>query len=391
MTGKTGPFGLERQQFLGITAAIGAITAVGSSLSLGMPLLALVLEQRGVSSSAIGINTATAGIASLITGPFVPALAARVGAAKLLLFAAVTATLCFPLFYVFESYWVWFGLRFAFHSAINTAFILSEFWINALAPPGRRGLLMGIYGTVLSMGFAVGPVILGLVGSDGALPFVIGTMVLGLSVLPVLAALKADPPMDGHAHGSIFRYLALVPLATFAAFAMGSVESGLLSFLAIYGLRLGFAETVATMLVTALAVGNILSQVPLGLLADRMDKRKLLLGLGTVGTVAAFLLPSMSGSLPGLLLALMTVGGVTAGLYTVGLTHLGARLKGAELASANAAFVFMYALGMLAGPTAMGAGMDILDPHGLVLVAGVFLFGYAILALVRIRTAAPRG
>lgn len=389
MSAATGLFGLTRRQILGITAAIGAITAVGSALSLGMPLLAIVLENRGVGTSAIGVNTAMAGIASLVSGPFVPRIAARFGAARVLLASLLIATVCFPFFYVFDAFWVWFLLRLVFHSAINTAFILSEFWINALAPPDRRGLLMGIYGTVLSIGFAVGPLVLALVGSDGWAPFVVGTAVLALSLLPVLAALEADPPMEGEHQGSIFRYLALVPLATFAAFTMGSVESGLLSFLPIYGLRLGYAEATAALLVTSLAIGNIVSQVPLGLLADRIDKRKLLLGLAVVGGVAAVGLPAVAGSVAGLVLALMTIGGVTAGLYTVGLTHLGARLRGAQLASANAAFVFMYAVGMLVGPAGMGAGLDVWEPHGLAVVVAVLLLGYAALAAVRIRRAGP--
>jgi hypothetical protein len=47
-------------------------------------------------------------------------------------------------------------------------------------------------------------------------------------------------------------------------------------------------------------------------------------------------------------------GGSVAGLYTVGLAHLGDKLHGSDLASANAAFVFCYALGMLVGPQTIG-------------------------------------
>ena len=50
-----------------------------------------------------------------------------------------------------------------------------------------------------------------------------------------------------------------------------------------------------------------------------------------------------------------TWGGSVAGLYTVGLSHLGSRLSGSDLAAANAAFVFCYAVGTVAGPQAIGA------------------------------------
>lgn len=377
---------LDRHALLGIGAAIGAISAVGTSISLGLPLLGIVLEQRGVSSSAIGISSAMAGVASVVVTPFVPGWAVRVGAARLLAVMVVLATLTFPLFYVFDSYWAWFPLRFVFHGAINGAFILSEFWISALAPPKKRGLILGIYATVLSLGFSVGPVILALVGSEGVTPFVIGTAVLGLSVLPVLAALGADPSMEGGSERGFAKFLLLVPLASFAALTMGATESGVMSFVAIYGLRIGLEERTAALLVTAVAVGNIVSQIPLGMISDRMDRRRLLLIIAAVGAVLSALIP-VAASQPWLLAAVLAAwGGVAAGLYTVGLAHLGARLTGADLASANAGFIFMYALGMLAGPAAVGAGMDLWDPHGLAVVSTGFLAAYAVLAAVRIRT-----
>jgi MFS family permease len=372
-------------RIIGIAAAIGAISAVGTSLSLGLPLLAVLLESRGVPASMIGLNTAMAGVASIAVTPFAPALAHRFGTAPLLAVVLVLATLTFPLFYVFDSIWVWFLLRLVFHGCINVAFILSEFWINALAPEHRRGLVLGIYATVLSAGFAVGPVILGVVGVDGFTPFLIGALMMGAGALPVLFALGSNPVMDEKPDRSILRFVMLVPLATFAAFTMGAAESGVFSFIAIYGLRIGFDATTAAMLVSAVAIGNVVSQIPLGILSDRVDRRRLLCALAAIGTIVSLTIPFAAGSTVLILTALIVWGAVIAGLYTVGLTHLGARLSGTDLASANAAFILMYSLGMLVGPAAIGAGMDVWNPHGLAIVAAAFTGAYAILAAVRIR------
>ena len=51
-------------------------------------------------------------------------------------------------------------------------------------------------------------------------------------------------------------------------------------------------------------------------------------------------------------------GGGIGSLYAVGLAHLGSRYSGPDLASANAAFIMLYALGMLGGPPIAGFGMD---------------------------------
>ncbi|WP_181707811.1 MFS transporter [Chthonobacter rhizosphaerae] len=381
---------LDSTRRLGIAAAIGATTAVGTSLGLGLPLLAIVLESRGISSSAIGINTAMAGVAALAVTPFVARFARAVGAAQLLLLALLVATAAFPLFFLASDLWMWFPLRFVFHGAITMAFVLSEFWINALAPDGKRGLILGIYATVLSLGFSVGPAVLGLVGTEGFMPFALGTMVLGLSAVPVLFALRANPPMEEKPRGNFLRYLTLVPLATFAGFTFGATDSGILGFIALYGLRLGYDTADAALMVSAVAIGNVVSQIPLGLLADRVDRRKLLAVIAAIATVGMALLPTVADD-KWLTFGLLTVwGGVVAGLYTVGLVHLGARLKGSDLAAANAGFVFMYALGMLVGPALVGAGMDAWNPHGLAVVEATILAAYTALAVWRIATTSNR-
>ena len=77
-------------------------------------------------------------------------------------------------------------------------------------------------------------------------------------------------------------------------------------------------------------------------------------------------------------------GGVVAGLYTVGLAHLGSKLSGRDLASANAAFVLCYGIGMLAGPQAIGIGMDLLGNQGFAWTLAVFFALYVALAGFRL-------
>ncbi|WP_053239667.1 MFS transporter [Pleomorphomonas koreensis] len=377
--------GFDRRRLAGLAAAIGAISAVGTSLSLGMPLLAVILEQRGHSGSVIGLVTVAAGVAALLSTPFVPVLTRRFGAAWVLLMAVVLGTATFPLFYLFDSIAVWFVLRFIFSLCLNTAFIVSEFWINALAPAAKRGFVMGVYATILSVGFAAGPAILSVVGSEGWLPFAIGTGLMALSILPIIAGFKADPPMHEGTGGNFLHFLTVVPLATLAAFTVGAVESSVMSFSPVYGLRLGYSEQVAALLVMAAALGNIVAQLPLGMLSDRMDRRRLLLYVALGGIASALATAAVSSDWRLLMPVIGLWGGLVSGLYAVGLTHLGARLSGADLASANAAFVFMYSAGMLVGPGLTGVGMDAMGPQGLVVVTVAILAGYAAFAARRIR------
>ncbi|MEP4115739.1 MAG: MFS transporter, partial [Nitratireductor sp.] len=56
-------------RWLALGAAIASISAVGMAIGLGMPLLSVILENRGFSATAIGINTGVAGLASIAMAP----------------------------------------------------------------------------------------------------------------------------------------------------------------------------------------------------------------------------------------------------------------------------------------------------------------------------------
>ncbi|MDR3373876.1 MAG: MFS transporter [Ancalomicrobiaceae bacterium] len=386
----------QRTHIFALAAMISSAAAVGAGISLGLPLLSLVLEARGVSGAMIGLNTAMAGIASLVVIPFVTPLAARIGAWRLLIGALLTTGVSFYGFHIVENYWGWFPLRLVFHGSLTVAFVMSEFWINSLSPPGRRGLVMGIYATILSLGFSAGPAVLAVVGSHGPLPFAIGSVILIAAALPVLTAVSETPELEPGPRRSVIGFVFAAPVATFAALAFGAIESGGMAILPIYGLRLGLTETVAAKLVSAVALGNLLMQIPIGMLSDRIDRRDMLLACAAVGVLGALALPLVAPDFWQTALVLVVWGGVVAGLYTVGLTLLGASYSGSNLAAANAAFIMMYSVGMLIGPPAIGAGLDVFadrhSPHGAPYVmAGIFAVYLAIVLAERgWRWLAPR-
>lgn len=384
-----GQDGADKIRWLSIGAAIASISVVGMALGLGIPLLSVVLESRGHSATMIGLNTAFAGVASIIAAPFAAPLASRFGVAATMLAMSLAASVAFLGFYAAESFWMWFPLRLVLHFAITVLFVLSEFWITATAPAAKRGLVLGIYATVLSLGFAIGPWLFSQIGSAGILPFLVAAGMALLAAPPVAAAWRESPDLRASTPSARFSsYIFLVPTATGAVFVFGAVETGGFALFPIYGSRLGYTEAEAALLLTAIGLGNVLLQIPLGLLSDRMrDRRHLLLACAVIGLAGMIGLPFVAASWYATAALLFVWGGVVAGLYTVGLAHLGSRLTGRDLASANAAFVLCYGVGMLAGPQAIGLGMDLFGTHGFSHVLAAFFIGYVIMVASRLAKA----
>lgn len=367
-----------------LIAAISAISAVGVAIGLGLPLLSIILEKRGISSTMIGVNSAMAGVAAMMAAPVTTKIAHDFGVARTMLFAVVVSALSALCFYFADAFWMWFPLRIVFHGATTTLFILSEYWINMTAPPKKRGMVLGIYATGLAVGFAVGPLLFSVVGSEGILPFLVGAAIILLAAIPIYLARGESPELDERPNHHFIRYVWLVPMASAAAFVFGSVQAGGLSLFPIYATREGFNESQAALLLTVMGIGNMVFQIPIGLLSDRMKDRRTMLALmafaGVCGTLA---LPLLVDSWILVAALLLFWGGLVSGMYTVGLTHLGSRLKGADLVAANAAFIFCYAIGTIAGPQAVGISMDVAGTDGFAWALAVFFGLYVVLYAFR--------
>jgi MFS family permease len=369
-----------------IGAAILLITLVGMSLSLFVPLLGIEMERMGISGAVSGLNTAFSGAGTLCVVPFVPRLAQRFGLTALIVVSLAIAAVIAVGFHL-APFWAWFPLRFMFGAAIGTLFVVSEFWITSSAPPERRGVVMGVYATMLSLGFAAGPFVLRLAGTEGLAPYLAGASIYAVAALPLLAARGRVPEVSGESHGSAWRYMLAVPVATFAGLVFGAVETGAFALFPAYGLRNGMDAATAATLISVVTLGNVVSQVPLGWLADRIDRRFVLLICATVGVAGCVLMPVVIGNRPVFYAVLAVWGGFIGGLYTVGLAHLSARFRDAELANANAAFVMLYSVGLMLGPPLVGIGMDAVGSHGFAWSLAAMLGAYATLVLFRLRTA----
>jgi MFS family permease len=363
---------LTRSALEGIVAAIALVSLVGIGLALSIPLLSLEMERMGASGREIGINTAVAGLAAILTLPFAPRLAARIGVGSLIGLCIAVTALSFLAFKLFFSYLAWFPIRFGFSVALGMLFVLSEFWIASAAPPARRGLVMGAYATALALGFAGGPALLSLAGTAGWTPYIAAACLYALALAPLAAGWRRLPTLDAAPAHQISRYLFAVPLATGAGFGFGAIETGAFSILPVLGLRIGLDAAAAPTLVSAMALGNVLFQLPIGLMADRFDKARVLMAMAAVGVVGALLIAAAAQHVAAhggwaLLILLFVWGGIIGGIYVVGLAHLASRFSGADLAGANAAFVMLYNVGLIAGPPLAGFGLD----QGLWSFAGV--------------------
>ncbi len=360
----------------GLIAVIASAGVVGIVIGFIAPLAAILLEQRGHPNWAIGLNGAAPALATILLGPLVPKLFSKVGFLPMIMLAVFAEAILILLLLAWEDIWIWTLLRFLTGFFGTVHWIGSETWIVAMAPPAQRGRAIALYMIAISGGFALGPIVLQVTSTDGSLPFIVASTLVLLSA-PLLWSARFVVPKLPHAPKAAIRQaLRIAPLVMVAALMAGFVDMSALTHLVNFGRDAGLSDDTALMMLTIMLTANVIMQFPVGWLADRVNKRRLLILFGVI-FFAAPLLVSQSIMTPWLLWPVLIVWGIASmGIYTVALTILGERFQAGLLASANAAIVALYQFGGMTGPMVGGTGMDLWGANGLMWVfsAAGFLF-----------------
>jgi MFS family permease len=370
--------------FLTKAAVISVACMFGLTYSLSATLIALNLASMGLSETLIGANAAMHAVGVLAMVFILPRLSVFFGLRPVVLFSLLLSAFLLFLFPALPFYLLWFPLRVLLGAASEALFVLSETWLNELSSEATRGRTMGAYTASLSAGFALGPLILSIIGAEGFAPYLTGTCLSVLAAVLIMMPGVRAPALTKPTHDNPMAYLKLAPLSLAATALNASVETAGLTFLALYALSLGWAENQATGLMSIMMIGAIALQVPIGWLADKIDRQRLVGILAGLSALGALIWPLVLQSQAATYAILFVWGGAFVGIYTIMLAIVGSRFKGGDLVGIYATMGLMWGGGALLGPLLAGLSMQI-TLHGLPWFIAAICFAFMVMTF-RLRT-----
>jgi len=373
----------------GIAACIMTATTVTITLGLTWPFLSIVLESQGHSAWLIGVSASAQMLALLLVAPLGPRLIGWLGTAKTLGAGLVGMACALILLPVFPTIWAWFPIRFFLGFCAELTFTVADIWINQLAREETRGRLIAVYSMFLSAGFALGPVAIVLLGTDSWDVLYLGTAIIVLGLIPLYIGRNAAPAVEGKPRARLLHFLRVAPTLMLAGLMFGLIDSATFSMLPVFGLAHGIPQETAAMLLTMFVIGSVVGQLPLGWLADHVDRRKLLAWCVFVSLFALAALPFSIHDIVLTWIVMIVIGLTQGSFYLLAMVMMGSRFKGADLIGINASFVFLWGLGMVAGPSITGVAMDLIGPNGLPVVAITFCSIFLAIIVRRIVTRPP--
>ena len=344
------------------------------------PLLSLILEERGISADVIGLNSAMMPLGILIFSPFIPHFSRKFGAKRVAAVAAVATGVLILCYKAFDNLTAWFLIRLLQGMTISTLFVLSEAWIVGSSSTQHRGKIVAIYASALSLSFGIGPALVGWIGTEGWLPFLIGAGCIVAGTVPIALIRDVNGEVKETGKSGILSFLPKAPMLIAAVAGFSVFDAATLSLFPVYGIENGLTQSTAAFALTALIIGNVFLQYPLGWLSDRHDTRTILTACAAVTAALTLAVPWVITSW--ILWPLLVVAGATGyGVYTLSLKSLGDRFSGQELINGTAAFGTMWGLGAILGSIGGGWSMILSSTYGLP-VALAIIYGLLVVGLI---------
>lgn len=371
---------------LGLAAIFGSTFFALVGYFILSPLLLLKLKGAEVSSTLAGLFVATGWLGIFVMTPFASAVANRIGRRQCMWLASGVLLVCALLFTLTNRLPLWFGLNLMSGIAMSLRWVLAEALIAEFCPPDQRGRYVGVFQTMVSATFIIGPALLVWLGTQSTITpwVVIAFSTLGLlwtTLIPkVPAATDAGTARVG-LHG-LWHAVVAHPIIMLAGFVGGFFETGVTSILPLYGLALGLSRDAAAVMVSISGLGGVLIMIPAGLVADRYNdqargRRTLMVWSAAVMLLATAALPFVAQTNWVAWPIVFVWGGAGGTLYAMAMTDIGSREKGITLVNSTAVLVLTYTLGGLMASGISGALIDwspgVAFPAVLVLVAAVGL------------------
>ncbi|MCX5516090.1 MFS transporter [Kaistia algarum] len=317
----------------------------------------------------------------------VPKIVRRVGHVRAYGVMASIASVAILLNLLFVSPWAWIGLRAFSGFCFAGAAMIVESWLNERATRENRGTIFSIYQMVNFGASTAGQLLIATAPTEGYFFFVLGAIFYSLAILPS-ALSTAQTPRPLKATKLDLRVIfANSPVAGVACFLVGMVNGAFGTLGAVYAQKIGLPTQAIALVMSGAVLGGAITQVPLGRLSDRFDRRYVLIGVAAAAIVVSVAISLLAPTNSWVVIGLVTLfGGMVYPMYGLAVAHANDYAAPDDFVKIASGLLLLSGIGTMIGPIIGAFAMEWLSPQGLFTFCGivhVVLIGYTAFRLTR--------
>jgi MFS family permease len=364
----------------------------------------LLMVGNGIQGTLLGIRGAIEGFSTyelsvvmsayfagfLFGSRLAPALIRRVGHVRVFAALGSLISAILVVYPVWPDAVAWTALRMLSGFCFSGIYVCAESWLNNTATNETRGQALSAYMIVQMVGIIASQALLNAADPSGFTLFVIPSVLVSLAFMPILLADTPAPGFESGAKMSFGRLFRTSPLGCVGMLLTGGVFAAMFGMAAVWGAMIQLSVAQISGFVAALYVGGLVLQYPIGWASDRIDRRKLILGLALAAAVVMAVAVLFALPYRALLAVAFLLGGITNPVYALLIAYTNDFLSREEMPSASSGLIFLNGFGAIFGPLVTGWAMEAAGSDGFFAFIGLLYAGLAGYAGWRMtRRAAP--
>ncbi len=331
-------------------------------LMLGNGLQGTLLGVRGsleqIDSGTMGFIMAGYFVGFLGGSKLTPILLKRVGHVRVFAALGSLVSAAFILYAALVDPYAWWALRVLVGFCFSGIYVVAESWLNHSATNETRGQALSLYLMVQMAGMILGQLLLNVADPGGYNLFVLITVLVSISFAPMLLSSSSSAPLQTAARPmSLKELIKTSPLACVGIFLLGGVYSVLYAMSPVYATERGLTIAQTSYFITAIFLGAMAFQYPIGWLSDKLDRRILIIGVTAVGAVSAAVGMYMSSNYIVLIVTAVLLGGAANPTYSLLVAYANDYLEHDQMAAAAGGLLFINGFGAMTGPVIVGYAM----------------------------------
>lgn len=361
-----------------VLLAIGALLTGAAILLTGNGLQAMLIPVRGAleqfSTSAIGLFSTAYAVGYVFSCFITPVIVRRVGHIRAFaVLAAIAASVILLMGLIIHPLF-WILLRVVSGFCLAGLFMVIESWLNEKSSNANRGQIFSIYMVVNLSAVTLGQMLLPVGNPSDHVLFVVTGIAILLALVPLSLSTAAAPQPIAQVRLRLGRLYRMSPVGLLGCFFVGLTNGAYGGLGAVFAYRLGFSVTEIALFMSASLIGGALAQFPIGRLSDRMDRRRVIIGVCLFAAIIAIVL-GLAGGVgnsgndallpPFALIAISAVFGCFIyTMYSLCVAHTNDFIAAEDFVEASSGLLLTYGIGAIIGPVIasllmqnLGAGM----------------------------------
>ncbi len=280
---------------------------------------------------------------------------------------------------------IWIFLRIVTGFCMAGLYMIIESWINENATNERRGRILSIYRVTDLTAGTLGQAMLAAADPTKFVLFAIVSILISLALVPVALTNSAQPRPIASAKLDLGKLFRISPLAAVGCLCVGAANGAFWAVGAVYVQRLGYDIRTVAVFMTTVVVAGALSQWPIGLASDRVDRRLIIiLSAACCAASGIFLALTGGGSGEMLLYGAFAFGFTAMPIFGLSVAHANDRAEPNEYVTLAASLLLLYGAGAVLGPILAPLAMNAVGPEALFIQVAVIYAALAVFGLFRV-------